>query len=383
MKRSRFSEEQIIAVLKEQEAGMPTAEVCRRHGISSATFYKWKSKFGGLEVSDARRLRTLEQENSRLKKLLTEAMLDNVVLKDPAFKKMVTPGAKREAVAHAREQHGLSERRACSLVGVSRRVIRYEPTRPDDGALRQRLRELAAERRRFGYCRLGYLLAREGMRPNHKKLLRIYREEGLRVRRRGGRKRALGTRRPMVLPDGPNQRWSLDFVSDSLICGRRFRILCVVDDFSRECLALVADTSLSGARVARELTSLIGMRGKPHTVVSDNGTELTSSAILRWSQERRVEWHYIAPGKPMQNGFVESFNGRLRDECLNETLFTSLAHARFVLAAWRHDYNTVRPHSKLGGKTPAEIAGERVWGHATRHVAIPSNINHEGARLYL
>ncbi|MAK97850.1 MAG: IS3 family transposase [Citromicrobium sp.] len=383
MKRSRFSEEQIIAVLKEQEAGMPTAEVCRRHGISSATFYKWKSKFGGLEVSDARRLRTLEQENSRLKKLLAEAMLDNVVLKDLAFKKMVTPGAKREAVAHAREQHGLSERRACSLVGVSRRVIRYEPTRPDDGALRQRLRELAAERRRFGYRRLGYLLAREGITPNHKKLLRIYREEGLRVRRRGGRKRALGTRRPMVLPDGPNQRWSLDFVSDSLICGRRFRILCVVDDFSRECLALVADTSLSGARVARELTNLLGQRGKPHTVVSDNGTELTSSAILRWSQERRVEWHYIAPGKPMQNGFVESFNGRLRDECLNETLFTSLAHARFVLAAWRHDYNTVRPHSKLGGKTPAEIAGERVWGHAPRHVAIASNINHEGARLYL
>ena len=152
---------------------------------------------------------------------------------------MVTPGAKREAVAHAREQHGLSERRACSLVGVSRRVIRYEPARPDDGALRQRLRELAAERRRFGYRRLGYLLAREGIKPNHKKLLRIYREEGLRVRRRGGRKRALGTRRPMVLPDGPNQRWSLDFVSDSLICGRRFRILCVVDDFSRECLALV------------------------------------------------------------------------------------------------------------------------------------------------
>ncbi|WP_301750085.1 IS3 family transposase [uncultured Erythrobacter sp.] len=383
MKRSRFNEEQIIAILKEQEAGMATAEVCRRHGISSATFYKWKSKFGGLDVSEARRLRSLEEENSRLKKLLAEAMLDNAVLKDLAFKKMVTPGAKREAVAHAREHHGVSERRACALVGVSRRVIRYEPTRPDDGALRQRLRELAAERRRFGYRRLGYLLAREGITPNHKKLLRIYREEGLRVRRRGGRKRALGTRRPMVLPDGPNQRWSLDFVSDSLICGRRFRILCVVDDYTRECLALVADTSLSGARVARELTSLMGSRGKPHTVVSDNGTELTSSAILRWSQERRVEWHYIAPGKPMQNGFVESFNGRLRDECLNETLFTSLAHARFVLAAWRHDYNTVRPHSKLGGKTPAEIAGQRVWGHAPRHVANPSNNHHEGARLYL
>ncbi|MHA6719711.1 IS3 family transposase [Sphingomonas sp. RS6] len=401
MKRSRFSEEQIIAILKEQEAGMATADVCRRHGISSATFYKWKSKYGGLEVSEARRLRALEEENARLKKLLAEAMLDNVVLKDLAFKKMVTPGAKREAVAHAREHHGLSERRAeqpkvpamrsivgkaaegCSLVGVSRRVIRYQPTRGDDAPLRARLRELAAERRRFGYRRLGYLLAREGMTPNHKKLRRIYREENLRVRRRGGRKRALGTRAPMLLPDGPNQRWSLDFVSDTLTCSRRFRILCVVDDYTRECLALVADTSLSGVRVARELTRLIGLRGKPHTVVSDNGTELTSSAILRWSQERRVEWHYIAPGKPMQNGFVESFNGRLRDECLNETLFTSLAHARFVLDAWRHDYNHVRPHSKLGGKTPAEIAGQGVRGHAPGHLGIPSSNHHEGARLYL
>jgi len=297
---------------------------------------------------------------------------------------MVTPGAKRDAVAHAREHHGLSERRACNLVGVSRRVIRYRSSRPDDGPLRQRLRELAGERRRFGYRRLGYLLAREGMTPNHKKLLRIYRQENLRVRRRGGRKRALGTRAPMVLPDGPNQRWSLDFVSDTLTCSRRFRILCVVDDYTRECLALVADTSLSGVRVARELTRLIGMRGKPHTVVSDNGTELTSSAILRWSQERRVEWHYIAPGKPMQNGFVESFNGRLRDECLNETLFTSLAHARFVLDAWRHDYNHVRPHSKLGGRTPAEKAGEPVWGHAPGQVAITSTNHHqEGAGLYL
>jgi putative transposase len=139
------------------------------------------------------------------------------------------------------------------------------------------------------------------------------------------------------------------------VCGRRFRILCIVDDFTRECLALVADKSLSGIRVARELTTLIGLRGKPHIVVSDNGTELTSSAILRWSQERQVEWHYIAPGKPMQNGFVESFNGRLRDECLNETLFTSLAHARFVLMAWRHDYNHVRPHSKLGGQPPPRL----------------------------
>ena len=204
---------------------------------------------------------------------------------------MVTPGAKRDAATHAQTVFGLSERRACDLVGVSRRVARYRSTRTDDAPLRVRLRELAAERRLFDCRRLGYLLAREGMTPNHKKLLRIYREEGLRVRRRGGRKRALGTRAPMTIPQGPNQRWSLDFVSDSFICGRRFRILCVVDDFSRECLALVADTSISGARVARELTTIIGQRGKPHMIVSDNGTELTSMAILRWSKERRVEWH--------------------------------------------------------------------------------------------
>ena len=304
---------------------------------------------------------------------------------------MVTPDARRrrrasvnrDAVAYARETYGLSERRACQLVGIARRVARYVPARPDDAALRVRLRELAGERRRFGYRRLGYLLEREGITPNHKKLLRIYREEGLKVRRRRGRKRALGTRAPMALPQGPNQRWSLDFVSDAMACGRRFRLLCVVDDFTRECLALVADTSLSGVRVARELGAIVARRGKPLCVVSDNGTELTSTAILRWSQERGVEWHYIAPGKPAQNAFVESFNRRLRDECLNESLFTSLAQARYILAAWQQDYNTVRPHSKRGGRTPAEIAGNRGRGHAPRQVAIPSTTSHERTRLSL
>ena len=228
--------------------------------------------------------------------------------------------------------------------------------RPLDDALRAQLRSLAAERRRFGYRRLGLLLAREGLCPNHKKLRRLYREERLQVRRRGGRKRAIGTRAPMTVPDSPNQRWSLDFASDTLADGRRFRILCVVDDFSRECLALVADTSLSGTRVARELDVISARRGLPRTVVSDNGTELTGTAILGWSQQRAVEWHYIAPGKPQQNAFAESFIGRLRDECLNETLFTSLRHARAVLATWQRDYNDVRPHSALKGRTPASIS---------------------------
>ena len=269
---------------------------------------------------------------------------------------MVTPAARRTAVTHAREAHGISERRACSVLGADRSAIRYRHRRSDDVPTRQRLRELAAERRRFGWRRLKLLLEREGIRMNHKKLRRLYAEERLQVRRRGGRKRALGTRAPMTLPQGPDQRWSLDFVSDTLTDGRRFRILVVVDDFTRECLCLVADTSLSGARVARELTLLIASRGaRPLLCVSDNGTELTSTAILSWSKQSQVGWHYIAPGKPQQNAFAESFIGRLRDECLNETLFTSLRQARAVLAVWQHDYNEVRPHSAHGGLTPASI----------------------------
>jgi putative transposase len=166
----------------------------------------------------------------------------------------------------------------------------------------------------------------------------------------------------MTLPRGPNQRWSLDFLSDAFADGRRFRILAIVDDFTRECLALVPDTSLPGLRVVRELDALITVRGRPAVCVSDNGTELTGMAILRWSQSMQVEWHYIAPGKPQQNAFIESFNGRLRDELLNETIFTSLTHVRTALAIWKDDYNTVRPHSALGNLPPAVFAELSVPG---------------------
>jgi len=215
---------------------------------------------------------------------------------------------------------------------------------------------IARERRRFGYRRLHVMLKREGLIVNHKKLFRLYREEKLSVRRRGGRRRALGTRAPMLVPRRPNERWSLDFVSDQFTDGRRFRILTIVDDCTRENLALLADTSLSGKRVARELDRLIAERGRPKMIVSDNGSEFTGNAILAWADQARVEWHYIAPGKPMQNGFIESFNGRLRDELLNETLFSSLSHARAILTIWRADYNGSRPHSQLGWQTPAEFA---------------------------
>ena len=248
--------------------------------------------------------------------------------------------------------------------------MRYLAVRPDDGELRERLKALAQERRRFGYRRLHILLRREGHAVNKKRVQRIYREERLTVRRRGGRKRAMGTRRPIETPLLPNQRWSLDFVSDQLTDGRRFRILTVIDNCTRECLALVADTSLSGRRVARELDDIIRQRGRPDTIVSDNGTEYTSNAILGWADETGVGWHYIAPGKPQQNGYNESFNGRLRDELLNETLFRSLPHARAVLEAWRRDYNEQRPHSKLGWLTPRDYA-RAICGDAGDRAAQP------------
>jgi putative transposase len=269
---------------------------------------------------------------------------------------MVAPDAKREAVAHVVSVHGVSQRRACEVLAVDRSGVRYRSIRPDDAEARAAMKAVAAERRRFGYRRIHIMLERQGILMNLKKLRRLYREERLQVRKRGGRKRALGTRRPMAVPQAANARWSLDFVSDAFTDGRRFRVLAVVDDFTRECLALVADTSLSGTRVVRELDAVISWRGRPGTIVSDNGTEFTSTAILSWCQSTGIDWHYIAPGKPMQNGFIESFNGRFRDEFLNEMLFTTLTDARTQIAAWKEDYNRHRPHSALGNIPPAEFA---------------------------
>jgi putative transposase len=316
MKRSRFTEEQVIAVLREQEAGVMTADVCRKHGSSSATFYAWKAKFGGMDVSEAKRLKILQEESAKLKRLSADAMLDNVALEGSSLKKILAPAAKREAVAHLTTTYEMSERRACQVIQADHKMVRYRSRRPADAELRSRLRELATEQRRFGYRRLHVLLRHEGHVVNRKKTQRLYREEGLSVRRRRGRKRATGTRAPLLVETKPNARWSIDFVHDQFGSGRRFRILNVVDDVTKECLAAIPDTSISGRRVARELSEIIRRRGKPDLVVSDHGTEFTSNAMLAWTRAAGVSWHFIAPGKPMQNGVCEALNGRMRDELL-------------------------------------------------------------------
>ena len=270
---------------------------------------------------------------------------------------MVGPAAKREAVAHLRNTLQMSERRACILVAADRKMIRYRSRRPPDVELRTRLRDLANQRRRFGYRRLFILLRDQGEPSGINRIYRLYREEGLIVRKRRARRKAIGTRAPILVEAKLNARWSLDFVHDQLAHGRRFRILNIVDDVTRECLAAIPDTSISGRRVARELTTIVSARGKPQMIVSDNGTEFTSNAILGWAKDHGVDWHYIAPGRPMQNGYIESFNGRMRDELLNESLFVDLDQARQLINAWVADYNTARPHSSLGYRTPAAYAG--------------------------
>ena len=249
----------------------------------------------------------------------------------------------------------MSERHACGLVDVCRATVRYQAHGRDDGSVRQRLRELAALRKRFGYRRLHTLLRREGVLVNHKRVHRLYREEGLSLRRRKRKRLTSEGRGPGELASRVNQVWSLDFVSDSLAPGRRLKLLTVVDTYTRESLAVEVDTSIGGERMARVLDRVIAERGaQPEEIVMDNGPEMTSRALDQWAYERGVKLRFIAPGKPVQNCYIESFNGRLRDECLNQHWFRSLADARQIVEEWRLDYNQARPHSALGGLTPDE-----------------------------
>jgi len=266
------------------------------------------------------------------------------------------------------ERYGLSERRACRLIGIGRSTLRYRShPRSEEEPLRRRLRELAAERPRFGYRRLHVLLRREGVIVNHKRIERLYREDGLAVRRRRRKRVARDGRGRATLPARPNQQWGVDFVSDALAWGRRIRLFTVVDVFTREALAIEVDTSLPGGRVVRVLERLVAERGVPDEIVLDNGPELAGKALDQWAYERGVCLRFIEPGKPIQNAFVESFQGRLRDECLDQHWFLGLADARQTIEAWRHDYNRARPHSALGYRPPEEFRQAFEAATITRH----------------
>jgi putative transposase len=255
-----------------------------------------------------------------------------------------------------RESLGLSLRKACLLVNLSTSVYQYRPKPGNDDKVRKRLRDLAEQRKRFGSPRLHILLKREGLVVNHKRTERLYREEGLALRKKRRRKGAAGARVILPFPKHTNERWSMDFVTDSIVTGRRFRALAIVDDYSRECPAIEVDTSLGGRRVVGVLDRLAEIRGSPEVITIDNGPEFASRALNEWAYRKGVKLNFIRPGKPIENAFAESFIGRLRDECLNTNWFLSLKHARDVIEEWRRDYNEVRPHSSLKGATPKEYA---------------------------
>ena len=273
---------------------------------------------------------------------------------------MVGLAAKREAAGHAVKTLGLTERRACQLVSIVRSTFRRKRNRPEPAGLRARLKELAEYRRRYGYRRLHVLLKREGFTSNRKLVYRIYREEKLSLKIRKRKRLASMVRVPMAKPTGPNQRWSMDFVSDQLgPTGRRFRCLNVVDDFTRECLAIEVDTSLTGLRVAEVIEKIIFIRGaKPRSIVIDNGPEFTGRDLDSFTHKNGIKLDFIRPGKPVENAFIKSFNGKFRDECLNGHWFVDLVEAKARIEEWRQEYNCRRPHSSLGNLTPDEFAAK-------------------------
>ena len=256
-----------------------------------------------------------------------------------------------------RQELAISERRACRLVGLSRTTLRrVVEEEPQTLALKARIVDLAHARRRFGYRRIHDLLRREGINVNHKRVYRLYREAALSVRKRRRRKLVMVDRQALPVPSAPNEVWSIDFVMDALPNDRRIKCLTIVDDFTRECLDIVVDHGISGGYVARVLDAIGQFRGLPRAIRTDQGPEFTSRALDRWAYEHGVDLKLIAAGKPTQNAYIESFNGKFRDECLNDHYFNNLAHARVVIAEWRRDYNETRPHSSLGRMPPAEFA---------------------------
>jgi putative transposase len=275
-------------------------------------------------------------------------------------------------VAVAQQEHGLSRRRACRLIGISRSLVERAPKRArDHERLRERLRALAGEHRRFGYRRLHELLCREGFMANHKLVHRLYQEEKLTIRRRGRHKRGGGTMAGHWCPIAANQRWSLDFTEDCLANGRKFRTANLKDDCTRECPAILVDFSLPGQRVVIMLEDVARERGYPDMLVVDNGPELRGRDLDRWAHDHGVKLFFIDPGKPMQNGSIESFNGRFREECLDQSWFTSLPEARRIIEAWRLDYNEHRPHTSLRMRTPTAFAAARPFAKPRRPQPAP------------
>ncbi|MEL6497615.1 MAG: IS3 family transposase [Planctomycetota bacterium] len=364
MARIRHSAEQIIGKLREAEVllgqGHKVPEVSRRLGVTEQTYYRWRKEYGGLKTDQAKKLKELERENARLKKLLAEAHLDKAMLQEVAFGELLSPHGRREAVTMLLDRFGVSERRACRVLRQPRATQRYLPSvRDDEEPLTQRIIELACMYGRYGYRRVTALLRWDGWFVNHKRVERIWKQEGLKVpkkQRKRGRLWLNDGSCVRLRPEHKDHVWSYDFVQGRTHDGRAFRMLTVIDEYSRECLAIDVARNLKSDDVLERLAWLMATRGVPGHIRSDNGAEFTAKAVRGWLKRVGVKTLYIEPGSPWENGYIESFNGKLRDELLNGEVFTSLLEAKVLIERWRVHYNTARPHSSLGYRPPAPEA---------------------------
>ncbi len=289
---------------------------------------------------------------------------------------MVSPQAKREAVTVLMTERDFGVTRACGLAQLSRSLYRYRSRRADCTALRARMLEIAGEKRRYGYRRVYRRLRREGWAVNRKRVYRMYREAGLAVRRRKRKRIGLVERKPLPKPQAANLSWSMDFVSDGLADGRRLRCLNIVDDCTRECVAIEVDTSITGSRVKAVMERLADTRGLPRSITVDHGPEFEGQVLDAWAYEAKVQLSFIRPGKPNENAYIESFNGKFRDECLNEHWFVTMKHARQIIENWRIEYNTEREHSSLGKMTPQEYA-QMILDRAKKALSLTADSNPE------
>ncbi|WP_110808572.1 IS3 family transposase [Mycolicibacterium iranicum] len=363
-KRRRHTPDQIIRKLAEGNkllgTGQELAEVCRHLQIAESTWHRWLAQYGGMKANDAKRLKELEAENARLKKLVANQALDIDMLKEIGVGKLLTPNRKRRAATMLRERFGVSERRACTVVGIHRSTMRLTPSpvTAEEAELRAWLRRFSTDRPRWGWRRAAKMARRAGWQVNNKRIRRLWREEGLRVpqRRRKKRLTGIGVTVGAMSPIRPNAIWAMDFQFDTTADARTLKLLNVIDEFTREALAIEVDRSIDADGVVAVLDRLALTHGAPHYMRFDNGPEFVAHAVSDWCRFNGAGSLFIDPGSPWQNAFVESFNGRLRDELLNSWRFDSLLEARVIIEDWRRDYNANRPHTAHGELTPAEFA---------------------------
>ncbi|WP_218709304.1 IS3 family transposase [Citrobacter braakii] len=354
MRKARFTEHQIIAVIKSVEAGRTVKDVCREAGISEATYYNWKSRYGGMEASDIKKIKDLEDENRRLKQMFADLSLENRALKDVIEKKPLKPAFKRELVTHLITTFGLSIRQACRSLNLSRTVYHYRPDTTRDEPVIVALQAVAERYPRYGFPKLFQVLRRQGHPWNHKRIHRIYCLLKLNFRRKGKQRLLVRNPSPLATPEALNQSWSVDFMHDALVCGRRFRTFNVVDDFNREALSIEIDLNLPAQRVVRVLDRIAANRGYPVMLRMDNGPEFISLALAEWAEKHAVKLEFIQPGKPTQNAFIERFNRTYRTEILDFYLFRTLNEVREITEKWLSEYNCERPHESLNNMTPEE-----------------------------